>query len=145
MTTFKGFASLVLAATIATTLPAEPRCPGNVESVPLHYVNGYQMIVTVSVNHSGPYDFLLDTGTQFTMIDPKLAAELHLANQDSIPVDGTGFRTAAFSVELDQLAIDSHAGAHISKPSSTTFRTSNPSTSTCVACSAKISSSISIC
>ena len=113
MTTFKGFASLVLAASIATTLSAEPRCPGNVESVPLHFINSYQMIVAVSVNHSGPYDFLLDTGTQFTMVDPKLAAELHLANQDSIPVEGTGFHTTASSVDLDQLSVGSHDVAHL--------------------------------
>ena len=54
MTTFKGFAWLVLAASIATALSAETHCPGNVESVPLHFVNGYQLIVSVSVNHSAP-------------------------------------------------------------------------------------------
>ena len=113
MTTFKGFAWLVLAASIATALSAETHCPGNVESVPLHFVNGYQMIVSVSVNHSGPYNFLLDTGTQFTMVDPPLAVELHLNHQDSIPVDGTGFHAAASTVKLDQLAIGSHAVAHI--------------------------------
>lgn len=113
MTTFKGFASLVLVASIATTLSAETRCPGNVESVPLHLVNGYQMIVAVSVNLSGPYDFLLDSGTQFTMVDPSLAAELRVKNQDSIPVDGTGFHAAASSAQLDQLAIGSHAVAHL--------------------------------
>jgi hypothetical protein len=113
MTTFKGFASLVLAASIAATLTAETHCPGNVVSVPLHFVNSYQMVVAVSVNHSGPYDFLLDTGTQFTMVDPSLAAELHLRNQDSIPVDGTGFHAAASSAQLDQLAIGSHAVAHL--------------------------------
>jgi hypothetical protein len=32
------------------------------------------MIVAVSVNHSGPYNFLLDTGTQMTMVDRVLAA-----------------------------------------------------------------------
>jgi hypothetical protein len=113
MTTFKGFASLVLAACIATTLTAETHCPANVVSVPLHFVNSYQMVVAVSVNHSGPYDFLLDTGTQFTMVDPSLAAELHLRNQDSIPVDGTGFHAAASSAQFDQLAIGSHAVAHL--------------------------------
>jgi hypothetical protein len=113
MTTFKSFASLVLVASIASTLSAETHCPGNVESVPLHYVNGYQMIVTVSVNHSGPYDFLLDTGTQFTILDPTLATALHLNNPDTIPLDGTGFHAAASSAQLDQLAIGSHAVAHL--------------------------------
>ena len=74
MTTFKWFASFVLAATIVSTLPAEPHCPGNVASVPLHLPNRHLMVVAVSVNHSGPYNFLLDTGTQFTIVDPVLAA-----------------------------------------------------------------------
>ena len=83
MSTFKWFASLVLAATIVPALPAEPHCPGNVASVPLHLTNRHQMIVAVSVNHSGPYNFLLDTGTQMTMVDPALATELHLNPQGS--------------------------------------------------------------
>lgn len=82
MSAFKWFASFVLAATLVPALPAEPHCPGNVASVPFRLVNGYQMIVAVSVNHSGPYNFLLDTGTQMTMVDPALAAELHLNTQD---------------------------------------------------------------
>jgi predicted aspartyl protease len=113
MTGLKGFASFVLAASMVSALSAETHCPGNVESVPLHYVNSYQMVVAVSVNDSGPYDFLLDTGTQFTMVDPSLAAELHLSNQDSIPVDGTGFHAAASSAQLDHLAIGSQAVAHL--------------------------------
>jgi hypothetical protein len=62
MSNFKRFASFVLAATIVPALPAEPRCPGNVASVTLHLTNRHQTIVAVSVNHSGPYNFLLDTG-----------------------------------------------------------------------------------
>jgi hypothetical protein len=57
MSTFKWFASFVLAATILPALPAEPHCPGNVASVPLHLANSYQMIVAVSVNHSAPTTF----------------------------------------------------------------------------------------
>ena len=40
------------------------------------------------MNHSGPYNFLLDTGTQFTMVDPSLAAELHMTE----PGFGSGQR-----------------------------------------------------
>ena len=74
MTGFKLFASLVLTATAASTLTAETNCPGNAASVPLRIVNRHQMIVSVSINHAGPYNFLLDTGTQMTMLDPALAA-----------------------------------------------------------------------
>jgi len=108
MKNFKAFAWFVLAAAVVSTLDAESRCPGNVASVPLRLVNGYQMIVAVSVNHSVPYDFLLDTGTQFSMIDPTLASELHVKAQGSIPVAGTGFQSTASTAQLDYLAIGSY-------------------------------------
>jgi hypothetical protein len=39
---------------------------------------GTLILVPVLVNGSGPYDFVLDTGTSTTSVDPKLAAQLHL-------------------------------------------------------------------
>ena len=69
MAHFKWLASFVVAAVVVPTLTAETRCPGNVESLPFHLVNRHQMIVGVYVNHSGPYDFLLDTGMQVTAVD----------------------------------------------------------------------------
>ena len=108
MSTFQWLASFLLAATSFPVLLAEPPCPGNVASVPLHLTNGHQMIVAVSVNHSGPYDFLLDTGTQMTMVDPALAAELHLNTQGSAGVAGVGFLASAPFAQLDLLEVGSH-------------------------------------
>src|ERR1700750_712629 len=96
MTNFKWFASLaVLATAIVSTLSAETHCPGNVASVPFHLVNRYQMILAISVNHSGPYNFLLDTGTQIPIVDPALAAELHLDTEGSAVIAGAGFHATA--------------------------------------------------
>ena len=61
MTTFRWFASLVLAATIVPAPAAETHCPGNVASLPFRLVNRHQIVVAVSINHTGPYNFLLDT------------------------------------------------------------------------------------
>ena len=112
MSNFKQFAAFVVVTTIVPALHAEPHCPGNVASVPLHLTNSHQMIVAVSINHSGPYHFLLDTGTQMTMIDPSLAVELHLNTQGSAAVTGVGFQTAASFAQLDQLEVGSHAVAN---------------------------------
>src|SRR5258705_6770511 len=112
MSPFKCFASFFLAATIVPALSAEPHCPGNVASVPLRLTNSHQMIVAVSVNHYGPYNFLLDTGTQITMVDPSLAAELHLNTQGSGVVAGFGFHAAASVAQLDLLEAGSHAVAN---------------------------------
>jgi hypothetical protein len=111
MSAFKWFASFVLAATIVPALPAEPHCPGNVASVPLRLTKS-QMIVAVSVNHSGPYNFLLDTGTQMTMVDPALAAELHLNTEGSAGVAGVGFLASAPFAQLDLIEVGSHAVAN---------------------------------
>jgi hypothetical protein len=112
MTNFKGFASFVLAATIVSTLSAETHCPGNVASVPFQLVNRHQIIVAVSVNHSGPYNFLLDTGTQLTMVDPTLAAKLHLATQGEAVVASVGTHASASFAQLDQIEAGSHAVAN---------------------------------
>ena len=112
MSNFKWFASFVLAATLAPALYAEPHCPGNVASVPLHLTNRHQMIVEVSVNHSGPYNFLLDTGTEMTMVDPALAAELHLITQGSAGITGVGFLASAPFAQLDLLEVGFHAVAN---------------------------------
>jgi hypothetical protein len=112
MTTLKGFASLVLAATIVSTLSAETHCPGNVASLPFHLANRHQMIVDVSVNHSGPYSFLLDTGTQITMVDLALANELKLSKQGEAEVASVGVHASASFAQLDRLAAGHQAVAN---------------------------------
>ena len=112
MKTFKWFASFVLAATIVSTLSAETHCPGNVASVPLRLINRHQMIVAVSVNHSGPYNFLLDTGSQITMVDTSLAASLHLATQGTAEVVSVGMHASASFARLDLLETGSHSLAN---------------------------------
>jgi Aspartyl protease len=111
MTTFRWFASLVLATTIVPAPAAETRCPGNAASVPLRFVNGHQIVLAVSINHTGPYQFLLDSGTQITMIDPSLTAELHLDTQGAAVVAGAGSRQSASFTQLDLVEAGSHAVA----------------------------------
>ena len=107
MSKSKQLAAFVLAAT-ATTLLAESRCPGNVESLPYRSLNRHQIVVSVSVNHSGPYNFLLDTGTQMTMIDLALAGELHLSASGAVSVRSAGLRESASAAEVDLI----EAGVH---------------------------------
>ncbi len=111
MTNYRGFASLVFAATIVSTLSAETHCPGNVASLPFHLVNRHQIILPVSVNHAGPYNFLLDTGTQVTMLDPALAADLHLDTSGTAVVVSAGMHASATFALLDLLTAGSHSVA----------------------------------
>jgi hypothetical protein len=101
---------LALTLTVATVpaLLAENYCPGSIASVPLRRVNRYQMIVPVSVNHTGPYDFLLDTGTQVTIIDSSLAGDLHLDSSGQAILAGVGIHESASMASLDALAVGDH-------------------------------------
>jgi hypothetical protein len=109
MTSFKGFASLVLAATVVSTLHAETHCPGNVASLPFRIVNRHQIVLSVSINHTGPYDFQLDSGTQVTMIDPSLAAQLHLDTEGASVAAGAGSRQSATFALVGQLEAGGHS------------------------------------
>ena len=112
MTSFKWFASLVLTATFVPALLAESHCPGNVASLPFRLVNRHQIVLGVSINHYGPYDFLLDTGTQITMVDPSLAVERHLNTMGEAVVRGVGFHESASFTQLDLIEAGSHALAN---------------------------------
>jgi hypothetical protein len=112
MSTFNWFASMVLAATVIPTLTAETRCPGNVESLPFRLINRYQIVLPIFINHAGPYDFLLDTGTDTTIVGPSLAVELHLRTQGSAVISGAGFHEAGSFAQLDLLQVGSYAVAN---------------------------------
>jgi hypothetical protein len=66
----------------------------------------------VMINQSGPYDFLVDTGSQVTIVDPSLAAELHLEAQGAANVVGVTSQTRASLAQLNSLEVGSHAIAH---------------------------------
>jgi hypothetical protein len=100
---------LLLIAALVRTVSAATHCPGNIASVPLRYVNRYQIIVSVSVNHSRPYDFLLDTGSQLTILDRSVAADLHLGTSGSAALAGVGGREPASMTGLDTLSVGENA------------------------------------
>jgi hypothetical protein len=66
----------------------------------------------VVINHTGLYEFLLDTGVGSTIVDPTLATELHLKTQGSAEVVGVGFSAHASFAYLDLLEAGSHSVAN---------------------------------
>ena len=72
-------------AVFGICLPAAAAVPNQVESAAtiatakIKLDDLSMIIVPVSINDSGPYDFMLDTGCTKTMVDQKLAEELHLS------------------------------------------------------------------
>jgi predicted aspartyl protease len=92
--------------------------PSSDPNVPVQTLHDYLMVVSVTVNDRGPFSFLVDTGTNTTLIDPELAQELKLTPVDrmtlgsmskSAPVTRyflQGFRVGAASVaNLEALAL----------------------------------------
>ena len=101
MSVLKWLAPLILAAIALPAVRAEPHCPGNVNSLPLRLVQHSQIVVPVTINNTGPYDFLVDTGAQVSTVDPALASELHLRTQGTAGVTGVGVYARAPLTELD--------------------------------------------
>jgi hypothetical protein len=54
MSLIKCLASMSLAALILPAFQAEPHFPGNVASLPFRFVHHHQIILALSVNHTGP-------------------------------------------------------------------------------------------
>ena len=112
MSLIKCLAYVSLAAITLPALHSEPRCPGNIASLRFHLIQRSRIIVPVVINRTGPYEFLVDTGTESTIVDPALATELHLKTHGSAEVAGVGFSTQASFGYLDSLEAGSHLVAN---------------------------------
>ena len=84
---------LLLCAITAPALPASPDAHSNT-ALPVRTINGYLMVVSVSINDRGPFDFLVDTGTNTTLIEPALAEELALTPKDKLQLASLGSSTS---------------------------------------------------
>ena len=83
---------LFFCAISAPALPASPDAASNT-SLPVRTINGYLMVVSVSINDHGPFDFLVDTDTNTTLIEPTLAEELALTPNDRLQLTSLGSST----------------------------------------------------
>ena len=101
-------AAVSLALVILPVIEAEPRCPGNVASVTPQFVQHALIVIPVRINQSGPFDFMVDTGSQVTVIDPSLAAELNLRPQGRVGLVSVASVAQASVTLLDKLEGDSH-------------------------------------
>ncbi len=100
-------AAVSLALTIPPAIEAEPRCPGNTASVTPRFVQHALIVIPVRINQSGPFDFMVDTGSQVTVIDPSLATELSLKAQGRVGLVSVASFAQASATVLDTLEADS--------------------------------------
>jgi Aspartyl protease len=82
---------------------AETRCPGDIEGLRPRIVAGALLVIPVMINQTGPFDFMVDTGSQLNVIDPTLVAQLNLKSQGTVGLVATAaYSRASFGV-LDSL------------------------------------------
>ena len=97
---------LLVAVSLATiTLPVlkAEHCPGNVASVTPRFVQRALIVIPVRINQAGPFDFMVDTGSQVTVIDPSLASELDLKHQGTVGLVSVANYAQASVAEVDTL------------------------------------------
>jgi hypothetical protein len=105
------FCALFATAFTFTSLSsqAETHCPGKVAGLRPRIVARALIVIPVKINNVGPFDFMVDTGSQITVIDPALASELRLKLMGSAGlVSVSGIAQASVGV-LDLIEADKHA------------------------------------
>ena len=63
---------------------AEAHCPAKVPTLHPRLIAESLLVIPVRINNAGPFDFLVDTGSQPNIIDPSLAAGLNLKSQGPV-------------------------------------------------------------
>ena len=82
---------------LALAGPLAAQVPQSNDIVKFRLRDGYLILVQTRINGVGPFDFLLDTGTTRTVIDPDLARQLQA------PVIGEVSLTGVLQVRQDKL------------------------------------------
>jgi Aspartyl protease len=100
-----SFRALLATAFAFTSIfsQAETHCPGNIAGLRPRIIAGALLVIPVKINHSGPFDFMVDTGSQLNVIDPALAAQLNLKSQAMVGLLATTTSSQASVGVLDSL------------------------------------------
>jgi hypothetical protein len=105
---------LVFVSLAAITLPvlqAQPRCPENIAGVAPRFVQRALVVIPEKINRAGPFDFMVDTGSQITVIDPSLASQLDLKPQARVGLVSVANYVQASVAVPDSLEADSYVVA----------------------------------
>jgi hypothetical protein len=98
-----GIFGVIAFAFTSISSQAKTRCPGDTEDLRPRIVAGALLVIPVMVNQTGPFDFMVDTGSQLNVIDPALAAQLNLKSQGTVGLVATAAYSQASVGVLDSL------------------------------------------
>jgi Aspartyl protease len=68
---------------------------------------GYLLVVPVSLNGRGPWDFVVDTGTNQTIVDPAIAAELHLSTNGRVMLGSLAGQQGVLLASVNSISVGS--------------------------------------
>jgi hypothetical protein len=107
----RSLCALLVTAVAFTSVSsqAEMRCPGNDAGLRARIVAQALIVIPVKINNAGPFDFIVDTGSQVTVIDPALASELRLKLLGSAGLVSVSAIAQASVGVLDLIEADKHA------------------------------------
>lgn len=99
------------------TTPVAPQAaPPTAESLPLTQDNTQRLTLAVMVNGQGPFDFLVDTGSDRTVISRELAARLGLPPGGRVRIHESAGVDTVGTVLIDHLKVGARDIAHIQAP-----------------------------
>jgi len=92
----------------AVFVQAQGHCPARIPAMRFRIVAGALVVVPARVNGDGPYDFIVDTGSQLNVIDPFLAAQLGLKSRGTVGLVSATTRSQAQVTVLDSVEAGSY-------------------------------------
>jgi predicted aspartyl protease len=90
---------------------AEPVPAAKITTAKIKIAESSLVVVPVVINGSGPYDFMLDTGSSLTMLEPKLADELALPRVGEKKMVAVQHAEVVASVRVDSISVGGAATA----------------------------------
>ena len=81
--------------------------------VPIRLARGFAPVAPVWVGGAGPFDFLIDTGTNTVLIDPDLAKRLPSRAQSAMMLDSLNGSTRVSAISLPSLRIGDETISHV--------------------------------
>jgi len=107
-------AGIMLCCTTLAVASAQPAVPDSAANVvPVRLLRGYLMIAQVSIDDRGPFEFLVDTGSNTTLLDPGLAAELNLHAKDKLQLASLAESAAVPRYFLGKLTVGTFSLANL--------------------------------
>lgn len=73
---------------------------------PVRLMAGYLLTVPVSINGRGPWEFVVDTGTNETVIDPNLATELGVNGTKRVVLDTLAGRQTVSLARAESISVE---------------------------------------